>query len=293
MSYSVEHRTTSATIAALTAIWQRVLLRPHIDVDDNFFDRGGDPSLANELFKEIEQNFRRELSPLVIYCAPTIAALTAVLEEPAPPRFPPLVLLKSGTEEPPVFIAHGLGGNFMEFFQLVKHIRSSHPIYGIQAKGMDGLDEPLDSIEDMAQFHLNAIKELQPRGPYLLVGYSLGGLVTLEMAQRLIQDGEKVELLAMLDSSPHRSHLAPGQLARLVSQLAMRRFSAMIHTSERRPHASLNGSAHGKPPVGASYAPAMQRVGDSAYPGVEALPATVLPRRNKVREGSDQYGIPG
>ena len=143
----------------------------------------------------------------MIYQAPTVAALAALLENSAKSVLPPLALLKAGSEAPPVFITHGLGGSILEFFALVRHIQSSHPIYGIQAKGTDGLQDPLDRIEEMAEFYLDAIREVQPRGPYLLIGYSLGGLVTLEMAQRLSARGEKVALLAMLDAYPFRNYL--------------------------------------------------------------------------------------
>jgi thioesterase domain-containing protein len=62
-----------------------------------------------------------------------------------------------------VFIAHGLGGSVIDFFQPVKHIESDHPIYGMQARVVDGLDEPLERIEDVAEFHLIAIREVQPQ----------------------------------------------------------------------------------------------------------------------------------
>jgi thioesterase domain-containing protein len=85
-------------------------------------------------------------------------------------------------------------------FQLVEKLESAHPIYGMQAGGIDGVDEPLRSVEAMAQFHLEAIKQLQPHGPYFLIGYSLGGLVVLEIAQRLSAGGEKIALLALVES---------------------------------------------------------------------------------------------
>src|SRR5271156_3255568 len=170
-------------IEVLTPIWQRVLQLSPIQINDDFFDLGGDSSLALQLFTEIAQVCDRELPPVTIYQARTIAALAALLEQPTTPRFPTLVLLKPGANKPPVFLAHGLGGSVIDFFQPVRQIETDHPIYGMQARGIDGLEEPLERIEDMADFYLDAIKKVQPRGPYILVGYSLGGLVVLEMAQ--------------------------------------------------------------------------------------------------------------
>ena len=195
-------------VETLTPIWQRVLQLPSIHVDDNFFDLGGDSSLALQLFNEIAQVCDRELPPVTIYQAPTIAALAALLEQPTTPRFPTLVLLKPGTEKPPVFVAHGLGGSVMDFFQPVKHIETDHPIYGMQARGIDGLDEPLARIEDMAEFYLHAIRKMQPRGPYVLAGYSLGGLVALEMAQQQKRAG--LSDPALLHSTQWLSELGEG-----------------------------------------------------------------------------------
>jgi acetoacetyl-CoA synthetase len=261
-------------VEMLTPIWERVLQRSSIEVEDNFFDLGGDSSLALELFNEIARACGRELPPVTIYCAPTIAALGAVLEQPADLRLPPLVLLKDGPAEPPLFITHGLGGSVIDFFQVVKHIRASHPIHGMQAKGIDGAEEPFDRIEDMAAFYLKAIKQVQPHGPYLLAGYSLGGLVTLEMAQQLTAVGEKVALLGMLDSYPDIRYLSLAQRARLVARLARRRatttmklpfgdaLSLIIRPSRRRSGAPRVSY---KPPVDVSLSPAVQRARECAY----------------------------
>ena len=140
---------------------------------------------------------------MFIYQAPTIRSLAAILEDPDPPRLSPMIKLKAGTEEPPIFLLHGLGGNVLEFFELVKYVQTLRAIYGIQARGTDGVDEPYDSVEDMARFNLSAVRKFQPDGPYSIIGYSLGGLVALEMAQRLSETGLRISLFAMLDSYPY------------------------------------------------------------------------------------------
>ena len=198
---------TVATIDVLTPIWQRVLQHPSVRAEDNFFDLGGDPSLAVQLFKEIANAFGRELPPLTIYQAPTLAALTVLLEGATVPPFPTLIRLKEGEAESPIFITHGLGGSVMEVFYVVEGIQSRHPIYGLQSRGLDGKVEPLTRVEDMAEYYLGVITNLQPRGPYALIGYSFGGLVMMEIAQQLHERGEKVALLAMLETYPHRNHL--------------------------------------------------------------------------------------
>jgi acetoacetyl-CoA synthetase len=266
-------------IETLTGIWQRLLQHSPIASDDNFFELGGDSSLAVELFNEIAKACGRELPPVTIYHAPTIAAQAALLEKARTPRLPSLVELKPGSMETPVFTAHGLGGSAMEFFQVVKHIDTPLAIYGMQARGTDGHDEPLARIEDMAAFHLEAIRQLQPRGPYLLVGYSLGGLVTLEMARRLVEMGESVALLALLESYPARKFVSLEQRVRLAIRVAWKHAANMwelpvrdavaylTRPSERMSHFSRDehGRFRRQPPMGVWSTAAMQRVRDAGY----------------------------
>jgi len=251
---------TSAMVDVLTAIWLRILQLTSVGVDDNFFELGGDSALALELFHEIAKAGGRDLPPVMIYHAPTISALAALLEQEAAPRVPPLVQLKAGSE-PPVFIAHGLGGSVMDFYQIVKLVQTPRAIYGMQAKGIDGAEEPLDRIEDMARYSLDAVRELQPRGPYLLVGFSLGGLVTLEMAQQLIAAGEKVGLVAMLDSYPHFSRLSRTQRFRLSSRQTWRRVARRLRwLGVNPPYETI---------VEAPRSPAQLHFRDSSYRALE------------------------
>jgi thioesterase domain-containing protein/acyl carrier protein len=205
---------------ALTVLWQRVLQREPIGAEENFFDLGGDSTLAVELLNEVSKLCGRDLPPVMIYQTPTIALLAEILEHVPVPRLPPLVQLKPGIDESPLFIAHGLGGSAMDFFQPIRYLKTVRPVYGMQAKGYEGAEEPLDRIEDMAEYFLKAVREIQPAGPYYLAGFSLGGLITLEMAQRLSAGGERIALLAMLDAYPHVSTLSPGQRVRLAGRQA-------------------------------------------------------------------------
>jgi len=281
---------TSTMVEMLIPIWQRVLQLSSIGVDDNFFEVGGDSTLALALFNEIAQACGRELPPVMIYHAPTIAALASALEE-STPRVPPLVQLNAGSSEPSVFITHGLGGSVMDFFQVVKHIQTPRAIYGMQQKGIDGAEAPSESIEDMARYSLDAVKQLQPHGPYLLVGYSLGGLVTLEMARQLNAAGETVALLAMLDSYPEIRYLSFAQRVRLLARLATRRASTamklpvgdavslLLRPASRR--RSLTPTVSYQPPADVSLSPAMQRVRQSAYLALTRYQPQFYPGRIK------------
>jgi len=248
-------------VEVLIPIWQRVLQTSSVGTDDNFFDLGGDSALALELFNEIALACGREFPPVMIYHAPTIAALAALLEQPTAPAVPSLVELKPGSKQPPIFIAHGLGGSVIDFYQVVKHINTTHAIRGMQAKGIDGIEEPLDRIEDMAAYSLDAVRQLQPHGPYLLIGFSLGGLVALEMAQQLTAHGEKIGLLAMLDSYPHASRLSRGQRARLSMRQTWRRSARRLQW--------LGVSPPFETIVEVSPSPALQHFRDTSYRALE------------------------
>lgn len=130
----------------------------------------------------------------------------------------PLVLLKDG-DGPPIVIAHGLAGT-VQVSKLAACIRTPHPIYGIQAKGVDGTEEPLERVEDMASYYVGALQERFPDGPYIVIGYSFGGLVALEMAQRLKDCGKEILQLTLLDAYPHPHFLRlPARMSLFVRRM--------------------------------------------------------------------------
>ncbi len=255
-------------IDALTSIWERLLKRSPIGSEENFFDLGGGPALNAELFCEIAKISGRELPPTTIYQAPTISALASLLEQPERALFSPLVLLRAGKAKPPIYIAHGLGGSVMDLFQLVKHLEAGHPVYGLQAKGLDGVSAPFCRIEEKAQAYLDAIRRLQPKGPYFLIGYSLGGLVMFEIARRLSANGDQVGVLAMVDSYPHPSRLRPAQRTLLAARLAGRRALLVLRWSRRmlgRAREETGKVELYRAPVHASFAAAIERVRELSY----------------------------
>jgi thioesterase domain-containing protein len=83
---------------------------------------------------------------------------------------------------------------------LARHMGQDQPFYALQAKGLDGVEEPFDNIKAMAAHYIEAIRTVQPRGPYALGGLCIGGLVAFEMAQQLREKGEDVAVVALLDS---------------------------------------------------------------------------------------------
>jgi acetoacetyl-CoA synthetase len=219
----------ASTIRALTKIWQDVFGRRLISLEENFFELGGNPTLAVRLSSAIRNEFGRVIPPVAIYAGPTIRGLAHMLCDHAPAGFPSIFLLRAGSGAPPLFMTHGLGGNIMEFFDLLKWLKSPGAVYGLQAKGSEGLDCPFADIEAMSEYHLKQIRDVQLRGPYLLCGYSFGGLVALEIARRLRQSGEEIALLSMIDSYPHVSSLPLAQKLRWYVERAGHEVTRLLH----------------------------------------------------------------
>lgn len=260
-SEPMPHAGSQSTIDVLTRIWKEVLQLPNLDVNGNFFDLGGDSALAVELFAKIADAFGQQLPPVMIYHVPTIAAQAALLQQRSTPELSPLIMLKSGERDSSLFIAPGLGGGPAEFFQLVKYVRTTKTVFGLQPRGIEGFDRPCESIEDMAEFYLNAILKYQPRGPYYLAGYSLGGLVALEMARTLKAKGQDIGLLLMMDSYPDIQFLSRRQRFGLSVQRMIQRGLNFVRPKGTRIRLG------GLPSQDAisTFAPAFDRVRDAAF----------------------------
>jgi amino acid adenylation domain-containing protein len=185
----------------LTHIWEEVLSVRPVGVRDNFFDLGGHSFLAVSLMSRIEREFGVKLPLTVLFQEATVEALGLVLRrQAAAVDTSSLVKIQPHGSRPPLFCAHAAGGNVIGYMELARHLSPEQPVYGLQARGMNNEAEPLTCIEEMAAHYLKEIRTVQPVGPYYLLGQSLGGLLAYEMACRLHERGERVALVALLDT---------------------------------------------------------------------------------------------
>ena len=192
----------------LTGLWEKILNVHPIKLRDNFFDLGGNSLLAVRLFSELRKQTGRVLALSTLFQAPTVEKLAALLRtEGWAPSWSSLVPIRAGGSKPRFYCVHGAGGNVLLFHDLARLLGPDYPFYGVQAHGMDGTKDYLKTVEEMAKHYLKEIRELQPQGPYYLGGFCMGGQVAYEMAQILRKDGEKVALLAMIDT--HNFHGVP------------------------------------------------------------------------------------
>jgi len=185
----------------LARLWCEALNLERASTTANFFDLGGQSLVAVMLFAKIEKEFGKKLPLATLFTFPTVAGLAAALTAgDLQTSWPSLVPIQSRGSRPPFFLVHGAGGNVLLYRSLGEHFAPDYPLYGLQSRGLDGENQPLRTIEEMAVYYLREVRSVQPKGPYYLGGYCLGGTIAYEMAQVLRRQGEEVPLVAMLDT---------------------------------------------------------------------------------------------
>jgi thioesterase domain-containing protein/acyl-coenzyme A synthetase/AMP-(fatty) acid ligase/acyl carrier protein len=186
----------------LKQIWEDLFGFRPIGIQDDFFELGGHSLLAIRLMTLIREEFGRDLHLTALLKASTIEDLAKALDEQETARsWSPLVPINQQGTRLPLFCVHALGGEVLCYVDLTRFLGTDQPVYGLQARAWSGLDlEDPESIEAIAAEYVAALRTVQPAGPYRILGYSLGGLVALEMARLLQSQGEELHLLAILDT---------------------------------------------------------------------------------------------
>jgi amino acid adenylation domain-containing protein len=185
----------------LQQIWERILGRAGIGVRDNFFEIGGHSFLAVRLLAAVRDHFDSDLELPALLASPTIEQLANVLRsrgEKGP--WTPLVPLRPSGSRPALFLVHPGGGTALPYVDLTTALRPDQPVYGLQAFGLEKGQTPIADVGQMGSLYLEAIRAIQPDGPYYLAGWSAGGVIAFDMANQLHRSGQNVAMLAMLDS---------------------------------------------------------------------------------------------
>ena len=188
-------------LSQVRAAWQRLFGRADFGDQDNFFhDLGGQSIMAARLVADLSTVLGRRVPLAAVFEAPTVASMAALLrDEGWTPRFRSSVPLQPLGVGTPVFLFHGVGGGVTENLELARAFAPDVPVYGLQAIDRDG-GAMQTSLGAFAELYAAEIVAFQPRGPYFLGGFSLGGWFAYETAQQLRRGGHEVALLALFDT---------------------------------------------------------------------------------------------
>jgi amino acid adenylation domain-containing protein len=189
----------------LAEIWGELLGVERVGRQDSFFALGGHSLLAIRMIERIRITLGIEITILSLFEAPTIAKLVQRLLQRTDIRddaFAVLLPIQPNGTRPPLFCVHPVSGLSWLYRNLIHYLDTDQPVYGLQARGLNGASPLAETIDEMASDYIKQIRRIQPNGPYHLLGWSFGGNVVHNMAAQLEEQGESVALLALLDSYP-------------------------------------------------------------------------------------------
>lgn len=212
----------------LRRIWAETLGVTEVHDDDDFFELGGDSLLAAHFAARIEKELGKRLLLATLLEKWTFSAVADALEVAPREGYDLLVALNAHGSRPPLFCMTGEGGNVIRFRALARELGDDQPLFALQSHGLDGSTDIPETIEAIAADFVASVRRQQPRGPYLLAGYSMGGTLAWEMAQQLVSAGDEVALLALIDA-PGNVTAPPwtSRLGYIASRLRAERIAAL------------------------------------------------------------------
>jgi len=182
-------------------LWKKVLSVDSMGIDDDFFDLGGHSLKAVQLMAEIKKLKDINIPLASLIQNSTVRTFAPLLTSEDKDSFwQCLVPIRPKGTKTPLFLIHGAGLNVLLYQSLTHHLKDDRPIYAFQAKGLDGSRELSNNIEEMADDYIEEIKKVQPNGPYMLLGFSLGGFIAFDMAKKLANKGNEVSFAGVIDS---------------------------------------------------------------------------------------------
>jgi len=186
----------------IAGLWRELLGLEAVGVNDNFFDLGGNSTLAVQMMTQIDERFGRKLPLVALFQQATVAHLADLLRrQGGSSEEHSLVPIQPHGSKPPLFLIHPAGGTVFCYLDIARHLGPDQPVYGLQAQGVDGELPPHTQVEEMAAHYVRAIRGLQPEGPYYLGGWSSGGVLAFEVARQFAVQGQQIALLALFDAA--------------------------------------------------------------------------------------------
>jgi amino acid adenylation domain-containing protein len=190
------------TEAALARLWEELLGVERIGRGDHFFELGGHSLLAVEMVGRAQKSLQRHIDLKELFVAPVLQDFAAAISmlEGRPSEHSSLVPIRPHGASQPLFLVHGGAGGAHYAQSLARWIDSDVPIYGLEPKGYLTAEAPLETVQDMAHRYVDAIREVQPHGPYRIAGWSGGGTIAYEMASLLLGMDEQVPFVGLIDT---------------------------------------------------------------------------------------------
>jgi len=184
----------------LMLIWERVIGTWPIRLDDDFFALGGHSLLAVRLLDEIERELGRELPLATFFEVTTVRSLAKALQDDGwVPPTGTLVEMQTTASGPPIFVVHSFEGHVFFYNELARSMGTEHPVYGLQAPGLDGRTGLATRVERISEAHLREMRRVQPDGPYTIAAMCYGVAGALDLAARLRDEDEETHVV-FLDS---------------------------------------------------------------------------------------------
>ncbi len=203
-------------------IWEELMGLEKISIFDNFFTLGGRSLVAVQIMARIEKLTGKRLPLATLFEHSTIEQLSLMLNLDAKSiSWESLVPIKPKGSKMPLYIVHGAGLNVLLFNALAMNMDDEQPVYGLQARGLNGIDEPLDVMEEIAANYITEILAQNPEGPYALAGYSLGGTIAYEMAHQLLDMGKEVKMLAVFDTYAKQTNIYDPFFKRTINTISL------------------------------------------------------------------------
>jgi acyl transferase domain-containing protein/thioesterase domain-containing protein/acyl carrier protein len=191
------------TEQTLVELWRQLFGIREIGIHDDFYELGGDSLSAVQLVMRINQTFDIKLSSHILLQVKTVAGLARMIETSAPgaPTSSLIIEIQPGESTAiPILLVHPIGGHVYFYRDLAETLGGRHPVYGIQARGLEGNEGPFENMREMAAHYIKTIRDLYPRGPYILGGASFGGMAAFEMARQFKIHHQETALLFMIDT---------------------------------------------------------------------------------------------
>jgi len=186
----------------MCGIWAQLLETPAVRRDDNFFDLGGTSRKAVSLWLTLQQRFGVEIPLAALLSASTVSAMAELIRTgPLESEQRCLVPIRSAGTRAPLFCFHSLTGTVTRFGSLAVAMPADQPVYALQLRGLDPRFEFHRSIPEMASAYVQEMLTVQQDGPFLLLGYSMGGTIAYEVARQLRARGAEIGMLAMVDTA--------------------------------------------------------------------------------------------